>query len=351
MEKNVKKELTLGRIFHMRLLWLMLALVFVSSNTMTASAYSPDRLVPMGNAVGINISFEGAVVINVTDTSEGGSPAKSAGIMAGDIIIEINGVKIRSAADVKNMAAEYDGNPVNITVMRKGCERTFKVVPCQNSEGGYELGVWLRDSMSGLGTMTFYDPETGMFGALGHGVSDMDSGMLVPLRSGIIVDTKVSEIVAGRPGFPGQLRGTLNFSEKRGLIEKNTENGIFGTIYGMKVGSETAIPLCSENDVKVGKAVILCDVGDGTQEYEIEISRLYLGEGFEQKNILVTVTDERLLATTGGIVQGMSGSPIIQDGKLVGAVTHVLINNPCKGYGITIENMLAAMDENTETAA
>ena len=335
----------------MRVLWLLLALLFASSDIINASAYSPDGLVPMGSAIGINISLDGVAVVSVTDTKNGASPAKLAGICAGDIITEINGTEITCIDDIKNITAGCGGRMLNVVVLRGGKECHFQIEPCLNDSGEYEIGVWLRDSMSGLGTMTFYDPDTGVFGALGHGISDSESGTLAPLESGVLIDADVTEVVAGRPGFPGQLRGKLDFSTQLGVIATNTENGIFGTLNNVQADESEEIPLCSNGDIKVGKATVLCDIGDGTQQYEIEISRLYLGDGFSRKNMLVTVTDERLLETTGGIVQGMSGSPIIQDGKLAGAVTHVLINDPTKGYGITIGNMLSAMEESLKDAA
>ena len=352
MEKEKNGNIKKKTVIYKKLPLVIAIMIFISANHFTANAYTAEKLVPVGSAIGINMDFCGAVVISVTATSGGSSPAKEAGIAAGDIITAINGEEVNSSADIKKISEKYDGSPVKIKIIRQGCEKEVTVTPYCNPNGGYELGVWLRDSMAGLGTMTFYDPETGVFGALGHGINDTESGTLMPLREGVIVDVDVSEVVEGHPGSPGQLRGTLNFDKKIGTIDQNTENGVFGKSDSDIPGCENdCLTVCHNDEIKVGEAVILCDVGEGTREYGVEISRLYLGDGFDRKNMLITVTDENLLAITGGIVQGMSGSPIIQNGKLVGAVTHVLINDPCKGYGITIENMLASMDVTIQNAA
>ena len=212
------------------------------------------------------------------------------------------------------------------------------------------LGAWIRDSMAGIGTMTFYDPLSGRFGALGHGVTDVDTGGLMPLEHGSIMDATVKAVKRGESGSPGELRGSFDLTRDSGSLYANTDCGLFGVIEGESnaLGTQNAVPVAQRGEVAVGAASILANCeGDAVREYAVEIERIYAGSS-PTRNMLVRVTDPELLACTGGIVQGMSGSPILQNGKLVGAVTHVLVNDSARGYGIFIENMLDAAGIETE---
>ena len=217
--------------------------------------------------------------------------------------------------------------------------------PQRGQDGVYRHGAWIRDSIAGIGTMTFYDPATRTFAALGHGVTDTDTAMLMPLASGAVMEASVKAVKAGAPGAPGEMRGDFDLEEDMGTLYANTDCGIFGTLdEGCKVDTSRALPIASREEVETGRATILSTVqGDTTEEYDVVIEKIY-SPSTETRNLLVRVTDDRLLEKTGGIVQGMSGSPIIQNGKLVGAVTHVLVNDPTRGYGILIENMLEAAE-------
>jgi len=228
----------------------------------------------------------------------------------------------------------------------KKVQMTARAAQC-TADGSYKLGAWIRDSMAGIGTMTFYDPNTGLFGALGHGISDVDTAMLMPLQSGSIMYAEVTDVEKGAAGAPGELHGAFKAGEDLGELYSNTKSGVFGELADTSLaGDIKPVEIASRNEVQVGKATILSNIaGNKVAEYEVEITRLYPENPNDTRNLMLKVTDQRLLTATGGIVQGMSGSPILQNGKLVGAVTHVLVNDPTQGYGILAENMLAQADD------
>lgn len=294
----------------------------------------PHELVPMGNVVGITAVTDGAMVVGTVDNSV----AEEAGIKTGDIITEINDQEIAAATDIGEILQECT-DTITVTVDRGGKCVDIDVTP---KDG--QIGVWLRDCINGIGTITYYDPSSESYGALGHSICDCDTGVMLPIRDGDITNAFLSEIVIGQPGSPGQLQGIPDFANVYGSISVNTDKGIFGKITNKAITEKRkAYPIADDSEIKTGEAVILSDAIDGEmREYTVEISRLFTGIITGGKDMMITVTDERLLENTGGIVQGMSGSPIIQDGKFIGAVTHVLINQPDTGYGIFIENMLEA---------
>lgn len=308
-----------------------------------ANAAEEKYLVPVGQVAGVTVKTQGVLVVEVTAVSDGTaeSPAGAAGICAGDIITRIGDTDTTSAELLRAAIAKLDGSDVSVRVQRGKKTLQMTVHPYKNASGECELGLWLRDGMSGIGTITFYDPDTQQFGALGHAVSDADTGVLLPIRSGELMSAGVTDIVPGKAGAPGQILGSFG-SEMLGSVKMNCSAGIFGTMQSGEFSKMKALPVADKSEVKTGSAVIVSDVAGGEpEEYEIRITRVADSKS-GSRSIMLCVTDERLLALTGGIVQGMSGSPIIQDGKLVGAVTHVLINDPTRGYGILIENMLEA---------
>jgi stage IV sporulation protein B len=301
------------------------------------------ELVPMGTAVGIELKTPGAVVVgleNIEGLSGTVSPARDAGIAPGDLIVKLGGTDVGSAADFLNAAAQLDSPQVSLTVKRGEKTLQFTLSP-ERLEDGVKLGLWIRDSVTGVGTMTFYDPSTGVYGALGHSISDVDTNIIMPLGSGSIMDATIVDVHTGQCGKPGELRGVFDLAHPTGSILLNSDAGIFGvkTEPG-DAPARGAIPTASQDEVKIGRATILSSIsGSEVSEFEIEITRIY-NDGQPVRSLMIKVTDETLLAATGGIVQGMSGSPIIQNGKLVGAVTHVLVNDPTRGYGILIDAML-----------
>ncbi len=291
------------------------------------------ELIPVGRVIGLELC-DGSVSVAAFDENLG-APAKAAGLQIGDRILNIDGTAVKNASDVRNALSRSDGQ-ITITVLRNNEEHGLRLTPQITAEGP-RLGVSLRQGITGLGTVTWFDPASGRFGALGHGVSN-SRGELVAMTGGRAFDATVLSVKRGICGNPGQLRGGVEGDDVIGVLNKNTSQGIFGNAHTGWKGQ--TLPTAQ---AKEGNATILSTVsGDEVQEYSVEILKIYPKSKCEGRNLLLRVTDPALLKTTGGIVQGMSGSPIIQDGKLVGAVTHVLVNDPTTGYGIFIENMLDA---------
>ncbi|MBE6931734.1 MAG: SpoIVB peptidase, partial [Ruminococcaceae bacterium] len=321
---------------------LFLCLIFsLAAVSPAAAADLPEALIPLGMTAGIRSAAEGVAVAGLLEvqTDDGvRQPAGEAGLAEGDRILSINGTTVNDTASMRALIAESGISPLTLTVRRGDKELDFSLTPVKASDGNLRIGVWIRDAMLGIGTLTFYDPRTGRFGALGHGVTGSDD-KLMDIDGSVLVPSSVREVVRGQCGTPGELRGSFDESRVIGDIEKNTGAGIFGSFTASPQAEP--IPLCPSGDIKEGTAQILsCVEGDAPQLYDIRILRLYGSDHGNLRNMLIEVTDEALLARTGGIVQGMSGSPICQNGKIVGAVTHVLVNDPTRGYGIFIENML-----------
>jgi stage IV sporulation protein B len=303
-------------------------------------------LIPVGKAVGVKLFAQGVLVVATSDLESEGqtlSPARTSGLQEGDIILQANEEPLDSTEELQSLLQKNGSEPVRLAVQRGSSALEMTTQPAQGEDGVWRLGAWIRDSMAGIGTVTFYDPATGQFGALGHGITDVDTAVLMPLASGAIMPAKVTAVLKGERGAPGELHGDFAVNNDMGTLQANTQSGIFGTLADpafLPLGS--AVPVADASQIKTGKATILSNIeGDTVTEYSVEIVRLYSSEQCG-RNLLLRVTDPRLLEVTGGIVQGMSGSPILQDGKLVGAVTHVLVNDPTLGYGIFIEEMLEA---------
>jgi stage IV sporulation protein B len=307
-------------------------------------AAEAKELVPVGVAVGIRLESEGVMVVNVPGTCSDGvtpSPAQKSGLKTGDVITRIGKSPVTSGASLKDILKTLNGAPVALQITRGGETRQVTVTPHRTIDGSCTLGLLVRDGVTGIGTVTFYDPDTGMYGALGHSVSDGETGIPLPLRDGAISRASVTDVSKGQTGAPGQLHGAFNFDDKLGSIAVNSDCGIFGSFTAGDLATRESLPVADESELHTGAATILTNVtGSDVREYDVEITRLYAGAEASGRNMLIAVKDPELIAITGGIVQGMSGSPILQDGKIVGAVTHVLINDPSRGYGVSIENML-----------
>ena len=300
-----------------------------------AKAYAKE-LIPVGEVVGLELRDD-TVTIAAFDERIGAA-AKAAGVSVGDQIISIDGNEIHSSADVRTALERSDGQ-VELSVCRGGTKKNYSLTP-EITATGPKLGLYLRQGVTGIGTVTYYDPDTGAFGTLGHGVNDSD-GKLLQMVQGYAYDARVLTVRKGRAGDPGQLMGTVDGESAIGILSANTDRGVFGTT---EIGWQgNAVTVANSDEVKTGPAVIRSTVSEDTvREYSVEILKIYPKSRQNGRNLLLRVTDPELLAVTGGIVQGMSGSPIIQGGKLIGAVTHVLVNDPTTGYGIFIENMLDA---------
>lgn len=297
-----------------------------------------------GTPFGIKMVTDGVMVVGtgaVTDcNSRAVSPAQTAGIQEGDIILSINGEKISSKKQLTKLVESSAGQPLSLVVRRGEQLTSLHLSPVRSSlDNSYHLGLWVRDSSAGLGTMTFYDPNNGCFAGLGHAICDVDTGQLMPLSQGEIVEASIIGVHAGKSGSPGQLQGAFVANRSIGSLYTNSYNGVYGRLMNQPVDAQT-IPMAQCQEVRQGPVKILTTVsGQKPQLFDACIEKISLSQDEPTKNMVLRITDPDLLELSGGIVQGMSGSPIIQDGMLVGAVTHVFVNDPTRGYGIFAENM------------
>ena len=299
-----------------------------------ATAHAVHTLIPVGKVVGLELVGD-CVTVAAFDES---SNAQSAGVKVGDRLLSIDGNPIHAPEDVHKALRQSKGS-VKLLLQRGDSVTTVRVSPTITRDGP-KLGIYLRQGVTGIGTVTYYDPQSKSFGILGHGVND-SGGKLLQLKTGNVYDARVASVRKGKCGEPGQLMGALTSQEPIGEIRRNTAQGVFGPC--RIPFTAQALPVGTSDEVKTGSATILSTVaGQKAQEYSVEILKVYPAARQNGRNMLIRVTDPQLLETTGGIVQGMSGSPICQDGRIVGAVTHVLVNDPTMGYGIFIENMLDA---------
>lgn len=293
-----------------------------------------ENLIPVGQVVGLELRND-SVSIGAFDDALGDA-ARKAGLQIGDRILDIDGKTVKDAADVRQALNHSDGQ-IQLKILRKDKEHRLSLTP-QVTAAGPRLGVYLRQGVTGIGTVTWYNPETGRYGTLGHGVNDAE-GDLADLTAGTVYQARVLSVKRGKCGEPGQLRGGVDTDHAIGSVEKNTPQGVFGTVKTGWTGE--TLETATRNQVKTGPATIRSTVTDGQpQEYSVEIQKIYPGSRPEGRNMLIKITDPDLLNTTGGIVQGMSGSPIIQDGRLIGAVTHVFVSDPTQGYGLYVDWML-----------
>lgn len=304
------------------------------------------RLMPVGAAVGIHIQTRGLLVLGtaaVTDyLGNSVSPAADA-VSEGDYILEAGGSPVQTASQMTEAIRKMGGGELILTVLRDGREFTASVMPVKTREGDYKTGIWVRDDTQGIGTLSFVD-ENNNFAALGHGITDVDTGQLVDMSGGGLYPSSVYAIVKGESGSPGEMVGNIIYGENRQFasVYKNTEAGIYGRLSSKiyAYDAQKSLLAGSKNEIHVGEAEVMCQIDGEIDTYRIKIQGIDYNGGSGNKDFVIQITDERLKAKTGGIVQGMSGSPIIQDGKLVGVLTHVFVNNPEKGYGIFIEDML-----------
>ncbi len=304
------------------------------------------KIVPGGKAVGIKMFTKGLMCVGtekikgvdgiVTDTG------KALDIKNSDMIISANNEELHTVEQFAEIVEKSQGSPITLKVLRNNKEE-LKIATPVKTQDGYKLGLWVRDSTAGIGTVTFIDKESKTFGALGHPITDVDTGALMPVDKGSISNAEIIGVKEGTKGEPGELYGIFDSAGKEcGVISKNTNQGIYGEVLpGHNIAQENQEALvASKSEVKTGKAEIYANIdGNKIEKFEIEIKKI-MKYAPDDKNMIVKITDKRLLSVTGGIVQGMSGSPILQNGKIVGAITHVFVNDPTRGYGIFIENML-----------
>lgn len=311
------------------------------------------KLFLLGNIAGVKLYTSGILVVGMSEI-EGmdnmkHKPYENSGIEEGDSIISIDNTKISTTQDLIDTVNASSGKDLAIEYVHNNATATCSITPVKTSNNEYKLGLWVRDSAAGVGTVTFYDSSTKSFGALGHGITDIDTEELINIESGEFITTQILNIKKGENGNPGRIQGTIDNQTNIGSIYKNTKFGIYGKVSNpsaLHIDSSKKMDVALREEIKEGPATILCNL-DGTfpKEYSIKIERIYRENNYDNKSMKIKVTDEDLLSKTGGIIQGMSGSPIIQNGKFVGAVTHVLVNKPTEGYAVFGDIMLKQIRE------
>ena len=310
----------------------------------TSASVNDIYLIPSGEAIGVKMFTDGLLVVRVSDVIDKNlkhqSPAKTAGLRETDRILSVDGIELGTNEELSDYI-NLVKRPVLLKVARDEEIFETQITPVISNDGYYRIGIWVRDSTAGIGTLTFYNPKTSEFAALGHAICDADTGVILRLSEGDLVGCDILSVKRGEHGVPGELSGQFK-NKNFGKILKNNDFGIYGEIKNNEIfNNGNLMRAATRFQIKQGQAQILCDVdGNGVKNYNIEIIDVSKDSGINNKGIVVKVTDEELLKKTGGIVQGMSGSPIIQNDMIVGAITHVFVNDPTKGYGIFIENML-----------
>ena len=310
-------------------------------------------VIPVGNIAGVKLYTNGVLVVGMSEIegedSKTYKPYENTGIEEGDTIIKVNNNLVSSTDELIEKVNMSNGKEVEIEYIHDEETKECSITPVKTSKEEYKLGLWVRDSAAGVGTVTFYEPSTQSFGALGHGITDIDTGDLLNIASGEFVTAKILNIKKGENGNPGKIQGTVEEQETIGDITKNTEFGIYGKIQdlsSLNIDTSKEMEVALREEIQTGKATILCSLDNQTvKEYEIEITKIYRDNNYNNKSMEIKVTDEELIEKTGGIIQGMSGSPIIQNGKFIGAVTHVLVNSSTEGYAIFGDLMLKQSKE------
>lgn len=291
---------------------------------------------------------DGVLVVGMSEI-EGEKPYQNTGIQEGDRIIQINENEIKNTAELMKEVNNCQGNKINIKYIHEEETITTSMKPVKNSSNEYKLGLWVRDATAGVGTLTFYEPSSGMFATLGHGILDVDTSKLVQIANGELVTTHILSIEKGKKGTPGEIRGTIESGVTIGQVSKNTSFGVYGVLNTpsyLSISANDAIDVATREEIKIGPAQIICELENGKREkYTIDIQKIFTGNNEDNKSMMLKVTDKRLLEKTGGIVQGMSGAPIIQNGKFIGAITHVLVNDPTAGYGVFADIMIKQMSQ------
>lgn len=325
---------------------LAVAILFSLTALPVSAEHQNDKVTEVilgGGLFGLKIQTKGVAIVEldkVTTKNGVSSPAFDAGLKPNDSIVSMGGIAVTTVDQVSKILETFNGSKIDLTVLRNNELKTVSVTPQKGTDGKFHLGIWIRDSAAGIGTVTYIDPKTYEFAGLGHGICADTAGKLLQTSRGIMSGVELIDIVKGTKGAPGEIKGAFKVG-KIGSVTKNTSSGVYGAYSSLPNDMTQLITVAKPDEICEGKATIRSAVSGKIEEYCVNISKIDLNNT-NGKCFSVTVTDPRLIEITGGIVQGMSGSPIIQNGKLVGAVTHVMINDPTVGYGIFIENMLAA---------
>ncbi len=309
------------------------------------------QVVPIGKIIGMKLYTNGVLIVGMSEIenihNEVINPAKSCDIQEGDTIVKVNNKEIENIETLKNIVNESKGENVLLTLMRDGVILTSNITPVQTEEQEYKLGLWVKDAATGVGTITYYEKNTGSFAALGHGIIDSDTEKLIDIDSGEIVTSNILSITKAEINNPGEIRGTIANQKTIGEVSKNTQFGIYGkldNLTSLNIDTSKALPVALRDEIQVGDATVLCSLdGKSSKEYKIKIEKINKNNNYDNKSMLIRVIDQELINQTGGIVRGLSGSPVLQNGKFVGAVTNVLVSNPEIGYAIFGDMMIKEM--------
>ena len=305
-------------------------------------------VIPVGNIAGVKLYTNGVLVVGMSEIegydNKKYKPYENKGIKEGDTIVKIDEKLINSTEDLIETVNNSQGRDIKVQYIHQEETKECSISPVKTSNSQYKLGLWVRDSAAGVGTVSFYEPTSKTFGALGHGITDIDTNELINIASGEFVTTRILNITKGESGNPGKIQGTVENQTNIGKIYKNSKFGIYGKVdnlSSLNIDTSKEMEVALREEIKTGKATILCSLDNQQpQEYEIEIEKINKENNYDNKSMQIKITDPKLLEKTGGIIQGMSGSPVIQNGKFVGAVTHVLVNDPTKGYAVFGDIML-----------
>lgn len=325
-----------------------LSLFGINLKTISANIIPNTKVIPLGNLVGLKLYTKGVLVVGVSEIKGEDNkiykPYEDAGIEQGDCIIEINQEQVETTDELIACVSKAKGKDLEIIYIKNGETLKTKMTPVKASKNTYKIGLWVRDAAAGVGTLSFYEPSTNSFAALGHGIQDVDTEELVDIVSGEFVTADIVDIKKGAENNPGRIEGTIEDSKQIGKIYSNTEYGVYGFTNNkneLNMTNIQEVEVASRSEIKAGKASIICTLENNVRkEYEVEIEKVYINNNENNKSMVVKVTDEELIEKTGGIIQGMSGSPILQNGKMIGVLTHVFVSNPQKGYGVFADTML-----------
>ena len=315
------------------------------------TTYPRIKVIPTGNLIGLKLYTNGSLVIGTTEVknieNKIEKPYESINIKEGDTILEVDHQEIDSTQTLQKIVNESNGRDIEIKYARAGETYTANIKPANTAKDEYKLGLWIRDSASGVGTMAFYEPESKKFAALGHGISDGDTGELLDIQTGELVNSKIVSVSKGRKGIPGEIKGSIAKQATIGTVMQNTNFGIFGSLNENIITNNkysAGLEIALRDEIELGEATILSTVNNNdTQEYKVEITSIDSENNSNNKSMQIKITDEKLLNNTGGIICGMSGSPIIQNNKIVGALTNVLVSDPQIGYGVFADIMIKEM--------
>ncbi len=315
--------------------------ILLKSSTMTKM--ENIKVVPVGKIIGLKLYTNGILVVGTSENEE--NVKKHLNIDPGDIILEINGKIVNTIDELKENVNKSKGNSIELKILRAGNTFNTNIIPTKIDGEKYQLGLWVKDAATGVGTMTFYEPQTQKFGVLGHGITDSDTNNLIKIDYGDLVTAKVISLKKGIENDPGEIKGTIINSQSIGKINKNTQFGVFGTLNNLtalNIDTSKEIEIASRDEIKEGEAKIICSINTSNtpKEYQIEIQKIYKENDYNNKSMLIKIIDEELLKETGGIIRGLSGAPIIQNNKFVGAVTNVLVSNPEIGYAVFSDMMI-----------